>query len=47
MNDIVDLQPTLRGERVILRPGVHHREVAGDAPYVVYEIKDRGSKTSG
>ena len=22
----------------VLRPGVHHREVAGDAPYVVYEI---------
>ena len=30
----------------VLRPGVHHREVAGDAPYVVYEIKDPGSKTS-
>jgi len=23
----------------ILRPGVHRREVAGDAPYVVYEIR--------
>lgn len=22
----------------VLRPGVHYREVAGDAPYVVYEI---------
>ena len=23
----------------VLRPGVHHRDVAGDAPYVVYEIR--------
>lgn len=23
----------------VLRPGVHHREVAGEAPYVVYEVK--------
>jgi len=23
----------------VLRPGVHYREVAGDAPYVVYEIR--------
>lgn len=23
----------------VLRPGVHHRELAGDAPYVVYEIR--------
>lgn len=23
----------------VLRPGIHHREVAGEAPYVVYEIK--------
>ena len=30
----------------VLRPGVQHRDVAGDAPYVVYEIKNRGSKTS-
>jgi RimJ/RimL family protein N-acetyltransferase len=30
----------------VLRPGVQHRDVAGDAPYAVYEIKNRGSKTS-
>ena len=30
----------------VLRPGIHRREVAGDYPHVIYEVKDRGSKTS-